>query len=300
MLFVNQVAEIVHRVVDQHLGATNNNLGQAFLVVWQISHFEAALRPKIADLSVMSFIKVAEGLVRDKELAKFGAHPLLVSRMPDFRVSCGFGLHLGWAIAGGIGSEFKIDASYLSPDVTLAAQLEEATSEYGVSMLMSGPLVRLCNVSFSRHFRPVDQVKLTGCKNATQLFTMDLDTSTLSVDRVVKRRNPNRHSHRRERERRRRLVLQEDFQVHELLLVDKSVRQMREHLFLGFFQEFERGFLNYLAGEWDVAAEVLARTRNMLVGHSQDGPSCALLEYMQAFDYQAPAAWLGWRELHLR
>lgn len=39
----------------------------------------------------------------------------------------GFGLHLGWAIEGLIGSSFKIDASYLSPNVNMAARLEAAT-----------------------------------------------------------------------------------------------------------------------------------------------------------------------------
>lgn len=40
----------------------------------------------------------------------------------------GFGLHYGWAIEGAIGSEFKIDASYLSPNVNTAAWLEGACS----------------------------------------------------------------------------------------------------------------------------------------------------------------------------
>ena len=31
----------------------------------------------------------------------------------------GFGLHVGWAIEGAIGSNYKIDASYLSPNVNL-------------------------------------------------------------------------------------------------------------------------------------------------------------------------------------
>ena len=38
----------------------------------------------------------------------------------------GFGLNLGWAIEGAIGSTYKIDASYLSPNVNLAARLEAA------------------------------------------------------------------------------------------------------------------------------------------------------------------------------
>jgi class 3 adenylate cyclase len=39
----------------------------------------------------------------------------------------GFGLHVGWAIEGAIGSFFKIDASYLSPNVNIASKLEGAT-----------------------------------------------------------------------------------------------------------------------------------------------------------------------------
>ena len=56
----------------------------------------------------------------------------------------GFGLHVGWGIEGAIGSEFKIDASYLSPNVNLAARLEAASRQYGVPLLLSGSLRDLC------------------------------------------------------------------------------------------------------------------------------------------------------------
>ena len=52
----------------------------------------------------------------------------------------GFGIHVGWGIEGAIGSEFKIDASYLSPNVNLAARLEAASRQYGVPILLSGQL----------------------------------------------------------------------------------------------------------------------------------------------------------------
>ena len=61
-------------------------------------------------------------------------------RMPNYTVKMGFGLHVGWAIEGAIGSEFKIDASYLSPNVNMASRLEAATKQYGVPILISGPL----------------------------------------------------------------------------------------------------------------------------------------------------------------
>lgn len=47
--------------------------------------------------------------------------------MPNYCVKMGFGLHVGWAIEGAIGSFYKIDASYLSPNVNMASRLEAAT-----------------------------------------------------------------------------------------------------------------------------------------------------------------------------
>lgn len=55
----------------------------------------------------------------------------------------GFGLHVGWAIEGGIGSQFKIDASYLSPNVNMSSRLEAATKQFGTNILISGELAEL-------------------------------------------------------------------------------------------------------------------------------------------------------------
>merc|ERR1712110_239092 len=58
VVLVNQVAHILHSTIDQHLGAANKNLGEAFLLVWRLDHYEASVQPKIADMSVLSFVKV--------------------------------------------------------------------------------------------------------------------------------------------------------------------------------------------------------------------------------------------------
>jgi len=308
MVFVNQVAAIVHRIVDGHLGAANKNVGEAFLLVWHISKYDREMHPKIADLAVISFVQVVAELNCDRQLAKYREHPALLARFPGFRVSLGFGLHMGWSIEGAIGSNFKIDASYLSPHVNVASILEAATSEYKVTILMSEPLVRMCNQQFSRHFRVVDHVKIHGAPTSTRLFTVDLNFEGLAVEsaRTEKlRKNKTRSQERQEREENKANVLKDDFQVHAVFAKDRFVRRMRDRFFLGFFQEFEKGYLNYEAGEWDVAAQVLTRTRYLLwnsglnMSH-EDGPSCTLLEYMRSFNYEAPGAWPGWRELRER
>jgi len=50
---------------------------------------------------------------------------------------------MGWGIEGSIGSDYKIDASYLSPNVNMASRLENATKHYGIPLLVSGAFYRL-------------------------------------------------------------------------------------------------------------------------------------------------------------
>lgn len=35
MVFVNEIADITHGIVDQFAGAANKNIGDAFLLVWK-------------------------------------------------------------------------------------------------------------------------------------------------------------------------------------------------------------------------------------------------------------------------
>jgi len=50
-----------------------------------------------------------------------------LAKIPNYKVSLGFGLHIGYAIEGAIGSSYKIDASYLSPNVNMSSRVEAAT-----------------------------------------------------------------------------------------------------------------------------------------------------------------------------
>lgn len=58
----------------------------------------------------------------------------------DYRVELGFGLHIGLSIEGAIGTDFKIDCTYLSKDVEIASYLESLTKQYGCKLLFSGEL----------------------------------------------------------------------------------------------------------------------------------------------------------------
>lgn len=153
MIFVNEIAEIVHNIVNEHQGAANKNIGEAFLLIWKIpdtlggeigeTETQMEADPKshknkaLADLAVLAFIRVLAGINRSKKLEKYTQNKELRERFNhEYKVNMGFGLHIGWGIEGAIGSKFKIDASYLSPNVNMSARLEAATRQFGVSILI--------------------------------------------------------------------------------------------------------------------------------------------------------------------
>jgi len=137
--------------VDKYGGSTNKNIGDAFLLVWKFKNmkdFDVHEGEKIvpsqvnmhtADLAVFSFLKVIAKINKMSHILEYSKDPGFNAKIPNYRVNMGFGLHCGWAIEGAIGSFFKIDASYLSPNVNMASRLEAATRQYGVPILVSGP-----------------------------------------------------------------------------------------------------------------------------------------------------------------
>lgn len=81
---------------------------------------------------MFSFLKIIAKINKMSHVVDYSRNEVLRAKIPDYKVRMGFGLHFGWAIEGAIGSEFKIDASYLSPNVNIASRLEAATKQYGV------------------------------------------------------------------------------------------------------------------------------------------------------------------------
>lgn len=83
--------------------------------------------PKVsqqADLAVLALVKMIADITKAHSLQKYKQNKGLQERIPNYAgVKMGFGLHVGWAIEGPIGSEYKIDASYLGSHVHMASRL---------------------------------------------------------------------------------------------------------------------------------------------------------------------------------
>merc|ERR1712228_796791 len=122
-------------------------------------------------MSVVAFAQVLGAIQESPLLATYRSHPGLKFRLgKNCRVNLSFGLHAGWAIEGAVGSEFKIDASYLSPNVSIATSVELATQTYGVSLMVAQSVVELCPPNVVSKCRLIDRVVITGSSQPMEIY----------------------------------------------------------------------------------------------------------------------------------
>ena len=199
ILLVNEIAEIVHSSVDRFGGATNKNIGEAFLNVWKFYN-EAPVRHGdknniknirkdnlleidptniqvaiTADMSVLAFLRIILKINKNYNILNYRNNEEILKRIPNFKLNMGFGLHMGYGIEGAVGSTYKIDASYLSPNVNIAARLESASRQFHIPILISGVLYNLLSDEMKDLCRFVDCVMVKGSELPLDLYTIDVN-----------------------------------------------------------------------------------------------------------------------------
>lgn len=228
----------------------------------------------------------------------------------------------GWAIEGAIGSSHKIDATYLSPHVNLAARLEEATKLYRVPILMSSQFAIELSPAAQTYLRLLDRVtvrvrllvfrrqnSVNGCCcrwarwsgvqnpwNCTDLMWIGatfphplakIRSTSVPVATAT-------HSTRYNSAFFCSFVLS---RLHLVQIVvdfatDPNVAALQASFSDEFFDTFDSGVRAYLDGNWNAARRHLRRVQET---HPDDGPTLCLLEYIQ--EYDAPHDWPGYRAL---
>lgn len=168
----------------------------------------------------------------------------------------GFGLHVGWAIEGAIGSDFKIDASYLSPNVNMASRLEAATKQFGVPLLISGDLYGILTETCQKKLRQIDRVTVKGSTIPIDLYTCDVDIHDLQTEKPEKKQISRQEKKirkvkaRMERNKLRQEALNNQIQVASLFETDEDLIIMRKKFTQEFYDQFALGFTKYIAGDW--------------------------------------------------
>lgn len=74
-----------------------------------------------ADRAVIGFLKSFAGIHRDDRLRDWKKDFRLGAGVGAFKIDVLYGMDAGWAVEGAVGSEYKIDATYLSPHVNMVS-----------------------------------------------------------------------------------------------------------------------------------------------------------------------------------
>jgi hypothetical protein len=233
----------------------------------------------------------------------------LNSRFPGYKLNVGFGLHVGWAVEGAIGTNSKIDTSYLSPHVKITEFLGSLTEAYGVSLLISEPFFNLLSVSAKQYVRQIDRLRLSEKEEPFGIFTYDMDMS-------VELRKPMPSSSQKQNNRvsfasftpivpmngnvedsvlpqfrRASFTAVPDIRIPiydigmwdkdlELVLLRKEMNMVKRAL-------WNEAYQCYLHGDWEKACSLFGRMPN-------DGPAKVLIRLIEEADDSCPCDWDGY------
>ena len=319
ILLINEIADIIHSSVDRFGGATNKNIGESFLNVWKFYN-ETPVRdadgnvtmerkdnlleidptnPMVeitADESVCACLRCIKKINKSYNILAYGKNEEILKRIPNFKLNMGFGLHIGYGIEGAVGSTYKIDASYLSPNVNIAARLETATRQFGLSLLVSGPLYKLLSEDMKRRMRFVDCVNVKGSVIPLDLYTIDVNLDLKPQEKKISIMSP---KDKRKRYQDKKELFQREIEMVKsvtniIFEKDSYIELTRTKKTEEFYHEWEEGVKFYKNGYFKQAAQQYEKCLKI---DPDDGPAKTLLTYIKNRNYKKPEGWKGVREL---
>jgi len=242
---------------------------------------------ELADKALIGYLKIIAEINRRKKILSFRSEPRLIKN-GDFKVRMGFGLHAGWAIEGAVGSLQKVDATYLSPHINMAARLETSSRQYGVPLLASQNFVDLMSQEGRDYMRRLDVVTVKGSEVPIGIFTYDcLQDQIFSPS---EKDDPDTDGK----------FMSSSDDAADVFEEDTDLVQLRRHITEDFTAKFFRAVEKYLAGDWPEAKILLKECDDYMTkqdGMEGDGPSRTLINYIEEHHNKAPESWKGFRPL---
>ena len=122
-------------------------------------------------------MKIISEIRRYSELAYFSQNPQVIRRFNsrNYRPYLQFGIHLGWAIEGAIGSaDHKIDACYISPHKTVADRILGLCGYYDMQILITESVYNLMSLKARNTLRKIDVIRMNEHKEPRGIYTFDM------------------------------------------------------------------------------------------------------------------------------
>lgn len=259
------------------------------------------------DRAVLGMLKSFAGIHRDNKLRGWSRDFRLSAGVGAFEVNMIFGMDAGWAVEGAVGSEYKIDATYLSPHVNNASRMMSACKQYGVTILLSEAVQELMSETAKSRLRNVDRVTVKGSVNIQKIYTFDARNK--GADFFLFSRSDYLAD------------LDAEQYAPSIWTTDQDLHAMRHHVTEDFEAEFNAGIKAYYAGDWPKAIQRLERANEIMVdaameegylhdemdntpdrkelyrNETSDGPCSYLVTFMMSKGGVAPEGWSGWHPL---
>ena len=318
MLFVNDIADIVHQHAFQYGGSANKNIGDAFLLVWKFDNKFTYISKKnnelkvynceqvnqICDMALISIIKMFADIEKSKEIRKFRNIEEIVERFGKNPIKIGFGINLGWSIEGAIGSNFKLDASYLSPNYNMANICEEKTKIYGVDLVMTDKFVENLSNEAQKNTRILDicydedkpigfytvDFDTSELLNEEEELDLDIDGNAEAIKKETKSNMKRIKRFKRRIERRKNIEMAtsippKKYFWNDFEQGDKEWERMRMDFSEEFFKYYNKGFDEFHFGDWSIAKKLLEKVLKI---KDDDKPTKRMLEIMEKYKYKKP------------
>ena len=259
------------------------------------------------DRAVIGMLKSFAGIHRDNKLRAWSRDFRLSAGVGAFSVNMIFGMDAGWAVEGAVGSEYKIDATYLSPHVNMASRMMSACKHYGVTILLSEAVQELMSDVARSKLRNLDRVTVKGSTKIQSIYTYDARHK--GADFFLFSRSEEQADIEAER-----------YAPH-MWSTDQDLNAMRHHVTEDFEEKFNEGMKAYFSGNWPLAIKQLDQANEIMVEaaleegylhdelddspdrkelyrtETADGPCTYLVNFMRSKGGTAPEGWAGWHPL---
>lgn len=264
------------------------------------------------DRALLGMLKSFAGINRSKSLRAWKDDFRLGAGVGAFSVDMIFGMDAGWAVEGAVGSEFKVDATYLSPHVNMASRMMSACKQFGVTILLSQAIEELFSQRCREKLRHIDTITVKGSSIKQKIYTYD--ARELGVNFFLYGRTDNEAN------------IESELYNQDIWNKDQDLCSMRQHVSDEFMKTFKAGKNLYLAGRWKDARIQLKKADEIMIktvmdggylaydadefeyslskeekedirNKIGDGPSRCILAYMKRRGDTAPPGWEGYRPL---
>lgn len=121
----------------------------------------AEYRELVADKVLISAVKTIQEINRAQDLQAYSRHPKISHKFGEkYSIKMSFSLHTGRACEGPIGSEFKVDAIYISKEIMIGSRIDALCDVYNREILLTKDLYMMLSERAKELTRKIETITM--------------------------------------------------------------------------------------------------------------------------------------------